>query len=164
MLERRYREYKELAKKITKGDERYIDLLHDVLLQLETNEKWNSLKTKQEQMYFLTRTLTNQFYSNNSYFNKVYRRFSSEAVEIPDETDELYQEKPTLEWLNNLLENELKTNPQNWYNIGLFKMYMEYQRIEPIHNKTRIPKYSIRETIKQMKSWIKIKWEKECQK
>lgn len=164
MLERRYREYKELAKKITKGDERYIDLLHDVLLQLETNEKWNSLKTKQEQMYFLTRTLTNQFYSNNSYFNKVYRRFSSEAVEIPDETDELYQEKPTLEWLNNLLENELKTNPQNWYNIGLFKMYMEYQRIEPIHNKTRIPKYSIRETIKQMKSWIKIKWENECQK
>jgi len=159
MLEQRYKQYKELAKRITKGDERYIDLLHDVLIQLSTNEKWNNLQTEQEQMYFLTRTITNQFYSNNSKFQKTYKKFSSEVVEIPEMVDEEYQDRPSLEWLNAVLDNELKTNPSNWYNIGLFKLYMEHKRIEPIHKKTSIPRYSIRATIKEMKSWIKNKWD-----
>jgi hypothetical protein len=158
MLEKRYREYLELAKKLTKGDERYIDLLHDVLIQLETNEKWNNLQTPKEQMYFLTRTLINQYYSNNSHFNKTYRKFSSEIIDIPEEEDTPYQEKPSIEWINNLLDNELNTNPDNWYNIGLFKLYMEHRSIEPIHKKTKIPRYSIRDTIKEMKGWIKTKW------
>jgi hypothetical protein len=161
MLEKRYREYKDLAKRITKGDERYIDLLHDVLIQLETNEKWKNLPTKEEQMYFLTRTLTNQFYSNNSKFQKTYRKFSSEVIDIPDEPDVPYQDRPSVEWINNLLEKELQTNPNNWYNIGLFKLYMEHRKIEPIHKKTLIPRYSIRDTIKEMKSWIKNKWQEE---
>lgn len=159
MLERRYREYKQLAKQITKGDERYLDLLHDVLIQLHTNDKWNNLTTKEEQMYFLTRTLTNQYYSNNSKFQRIYRKFNIDSKEIPDVPDEPYEEKPSIEWINILFEQELQTNPDNWYNIGLFKMYMEYKKIEPIHKKTRIPKYSIRQTIKEMKSWIKLKWE-----
>ena len=115
-------------------------------------------------MYFLTRAITNQFYSNNSKFKRTYRIFSSEAIDIPEEVDVPYQDRPSIEWLNNLLETELKTNPQNWYNIGLFKLYMEHKKIEPIHKKTKIPKYSIRETIKQMKSWIKLKWEQEWEK
>lgn len=158
MLERRYREYKELAKRITKGDERHIDLLHDVLINLESNEKWNNLPTKEEQMYFLTRAITNQYYSNNSYFNKTYRKFNAEATEIPEVLDEPYIERPSIEWVNNTLENELKLNPDNWYNIGIFKMYMEHRKIELIHKKTKIPKYSIRDTIKQMKSWLKKEW------
>jgi hypothetical protein len=158
MLEKRYEQYRELARKITKGDERYIDLLHDVLIQLDTNEKWNNLQTPKEQMYFLTRTLINQYYSNNSHFNKTYRKFSSEITDIPEEEDTPYQEKPSIEWINNLLDNELNTNPDNWYNIGLFKLYMEHRSIEPIHKKTKIPRYSIRDTIKEMKGWIKTKW------
>jgi hypothetical protein len=158
MLEQRYNQYRELARKITKGDERHIDLLHDILIQLETNEKWNNLPTEQEQLYFLTRTITNQFYSNNSKFQRTYRKFNSEAIDIPDEEDVLYQDRPSIEWINNLLDNELKSNPDNWYNVGLFKMYMEHRKIDLIHKKTKIPKYSIRETIRQMKSWIKSKW------
>jgi hypothetical protein len=158
MLEQRYKQYRELAKRITKGDERYIDLLHDILIQLSTNEKWNNLQTPEEQMYFLTRTITNQYYSNNSKFQRTYRKFSTESVDIPDTIDEEYYERPSVEWINDLLDNELKTNPNNWYNIGLFKLYMEHRKIEPIHQKTRIPRYSIRDTIKHMKSWIKQKW------
>jgi hypothetical protein len=158
MLEKRYKQYRELTKRITKGDERHIDLLHDVLIQLETNEKWNNLKTEQEQIYFLTRTITNQFYSNNSKFKKTYRKFNSEALDIPDIEDVPYQDRPSMEWLNNLLDNELKTNPDNWYNVGLFRMYMEHRKIEPIHKKTKIPRYSIRNTINEMKSWVKTKW------
>lgn len=164
MLERRYREYRELAKRITKGDERYVDLLHDVLIQLDTNEKWNNLSTKEEQLYFLTRTITNQFYSNNSSFQRTYRKFNAESIDIPDVPDEPYKDRPSIEWINSQLEKELKENPENWYNIGLFKMYMEYKKIEPLHKKTRIPKYSIRNTIKEMKFWLKQKWDKEWDK
>lgn len=166
MLEGRYRQYKQLAFTITKGDERHLDLLHDVLIQLETNEKWNNLKTKQEQMYFLTRALSNQYYSNNSSFKRTYKRFNADLIqglEGLEIIDEPYSEKPSIEWIKNLLDNELKVNPDNWYNIGLFKLYLEHKKIEPIHKKTKIPKYSIRETIKQMKSFIKFKWEQQCQ-
>jgi len=158
MLEKRYREYKQLAFKITKGDERYIDLLHDILIQLQTNEKWNNLPNKQEQMYFLTRVITNQFYSNNSSFHRTYRKFNADIIPQLEVPDEPYTDTPSIDWINKLLDEELKLNPDKWYDIGLFKMYMEYKKIEPLHKKTRIPKYSIRETIKEMKSWIKQKW------
>lgn len=110
-------------------------------------------------MYFLTRAIQNQYYSNNSKFQRTYRKFNAEAIDIPDVPDEPYIERPSIEWVNTLLETELKNNPDNWYNIGLFKLYMEHRKIEPIHKKTSIPRYSIRDTIKQMKAWIKIKWD-----
>ncbi len=101
-------EYRELAKKITKGDERHIDLLHDILISFETNDKWNNLNTKEEQMYFLTRAITNQFYSNNSKFQRTYRKFNAEAIDIPHPIDVPYQDRPSIEWVNNLLETELQ--------------------------------------------------------
>lgn len=164
MLERRYKQYKELARKITKGDERHIDLLHDLLIQLETNEKWNNLQTPQEQMYFLTRAITNQFYSNNSKFQRTYNRFNSEIKDIPEDIDIPYQETPTIEWVNNLLDKELQDNPENWYNVGLFKMYMRHGKLAPLHKITQIPRHSIRKTINEMKEWIIQKWDKEWDK
>ena len=161
---RRYNQYLQLAKRITKGDERHIDLLHDVLIQLQTNLKWNNLQTKEEQMYFLTRALTNQFYSNNSKFQRTYRILNQELKDIPDEEDQPYYDTPSIEWLNNLLEEELNNNPDNWYNVGLFRMYIEYRKIEPIHKKTKIPRYSIRHTIKEMKKWVNKKWNEEWDK
>lgn len=158
MDERRYKQYLQLAKRITKGDERHIDLLHDILIQLQTNHKWNNIQNKEEQMYFLTRVITNQFYSNNSKFQRTYRITNQELKDVPDLQDQPYTETPSIEWLNNLLEEELNNNPDNWYNIGLFRMYIEYKKIEPIHKKTKIPRYSIRQTIKEMKAWAKNKW------
>jgi hypothetical protein len=114
-------------------------------------------------MYFLTRTITNQYYSNNSKFQKTYRKFNNEINDIPDEPDVPYQERPSIEWINTILEKELLNNPKNWYNVGLFRLYMEHRKIEPIHKQTRIPRYSIRNTIREMKVWIKSKWIKECQ-
>lgn len=158
MLEQRYREYKQLAKKITGGDERYLDLLHDILIQFETNDTWNNLSTKKEQMFYLSRALSNQFYSKNSRFQRTYRKFNTEAVDIPEVPDEPYIERPSIEWMNQVLQQELENNPQNWYNVGLFKLYIQHKKIDLIHKKTKIPKYSIRDTIKQMKLWIKNKW------
>ena len=159
--ELRYREYFSIAKRITKGDERARDLLHDVLIQLSNNYKWNNLSNKREQDYFITRTMMNQFNSNNSKFQRTYKKFTFEQVSNVEQIDTIYEEQPTIEWIQHILENEVNNNPQNWYNVGLFKMYMQERKIDIIHQKTRIPKYSLRLTIKEMKNWIKEKWNKE---
>lgn len=164
MDERRYREYRELAKTITGGDERYLDLLHDVLIDLSGSDKWNNIPTKKERMYYLTRTLSNQFYSNNSKFNRTYRKFNTEVFENIELEDEPYMEKPTMDWVNEILENEMREHPDRWYDIGLFQLYLKTRKIDLIHKKTRIPKYSIRETIKQMKVWVKQKWDDRWEK
>lgn len=164
MLERKYNQYRNLTKRITKGDERHEDLLHDILIQLSTNEKWNNLQTDQERLYFLTRTITNQYYSNNSKFHRTYRNQNKELYDIPDTQDEDYQDRPSVEWLNNLLTKELESNPDNWYNVGLFRLFIKDKRIDEIHKQTLIPKYSIRETIKFMKGWVQQKWIEQCQR
>jgi hypothetical protein len=87
--------------------------------------------------------------------------FSVEAIDIPDAPDTTYHDKPTIEWINKLLENELNTNPENWYNVKLFKLYLEHKKIDPIHKQTRIPKYSIRNTVNEMKIWINKKWKEQ---
>lgn len=161
LTETRYRQYFSIAKQITKGDERAKDLLHDVLIDLNGNNKWNNLSTKQEQIYFITRTMLNQFNSNNSKFQRTYRKFTFEQISNVEQLETIYEDKPTIEWIQQLLEKEVNNNPENWYNVGLFKMYMQHKKIEIIHKKTRIPKYSIRLTIKQMKAWIKQQWNKE---
>lgn len=160
MDERRYREYRELARTITGGDERYIDLLHDVLIDLDGNDKWNNITTKKEKMYFLTRTLSNQFYSNNSKFNRTYRKFNTEVFDNLEIVDSPYVEPPTMDWLESLLEQETREKPYRWYDVGLFRLYLKDKKIDLIHKKTKIPKYSIRETIKNMKLWIRMEWKK----
>jgi hypothetical protein len=157
-MEEQYKKYRQIVIKITKDSDKADDLLHDVLLQLDKNEKYKSLSTK-DQTYFFVRTIQNQFYSNNSLFQRTYNRYRYEefnaAIEVKDDP---YYETPSMEWLNETLEKELQTNKNFWYNYGLFKLYLEHKKIEPIHQKTRIPKYSIRNTINEMKLWVQKKW------
>jgi hypothetical protein len=158
MDNKRYHEFAKIANKITGGDERSYDLLHDVLLQLENNKKYQSLDHK-DQLWFFVRVMQNQYKSNNSLFHKTYRK--NHPTEIPlnyEVVDDEYEEYPTMDWINETLEQELKTNPDSWYNIGIFRLWMENKKIEVLHKKTKIPKYSIRQTIRDMKLWIKLKW------
>ena len=157
-MEEQYKKYREIVIKITKDSDKADDLLHDVLLQLDKNEKYKALPIK-EQTYFFVRTIQNQFYSNNSLFQRTYNRYRYEEFNASLEVkEEIYHETPSMEWLNETLEKELQTNKNFWYNYGLFKMYLEHKKIEPIHQKTRIPKYSIRNTINEMKLWARKKW------
>jgi hypothetical protein len=155
-----YDKLKLIALKITKGDELNEDLFHDVLIQLANNEKYNKLNEKQKTYYFV-RAIINQYYSTTSYFFKTYKKFK--VIEIfPDTTiiyDEGYEDTPSIEWINEILDQELINNPSNWYHIGLFRMYMDLKNISKLHKQTRIPKYSIRLTIKIIKELLHNKWQ-----
>jgi hypothetical protein len=158
MNEQNYKEYLQIAQKITNNDERCSDLMHDVLIQLESNQKWIIMDDK-ERKYFFIKAITNQFRSNNSKFQRTYRKFKFETNIPEEQIDTIYQEKPSLEWVNETLDKELKENPNKWYEIGLFRMYMDHKKITPIHDKTKIPKYSIRNTLRDMKLWLNKKWQ-----
>jgi hypothetical protein len=157
-MDEQYHKYREIVKTITKNDDRCDDLLHDILIDLTKNEKYNALSPK-DKVYFFIRVVKNQFYSNNSKYQRTYKKYVFQEfnpnVEIPDEA---YKEPLSMEWVHKTLDNELDKNKEFWYNYGLFNLYLEHKKIETIHQKTQIPKYSIRNTIKEMKAWIKIKW------
>ena len=159
MTEQEYNRYKEIALKICSNDERTEDLLHDVLIQLQNNKKFKELN-EQTKIYFFVRAISNQFYSNNSYFYRQHNKFKYTELDIKEEyIDEEYVETPSLEWVREELEAELKRNKNFWYDKGLFEMYIEHKRIEKIHKLTTIPKHSIRKTISDMKAWLRKKWD-----
>jgi hypothetical protein len=157
-MEEQYKKYQQIVRKITKNDDKADDLLHDVLLQLGQNKTYNTLSQK-DQVFFFIRAAKNQFYSNNSLFQRTYNRYKYEefnsAIEVKDDE---YYETPSMEWVKQTLETELNLNKNFWYNYGIFNLYIEHKRIETIHQKTQIPKYSIRNTIKEMKVWLNKKW------
>jgi len=158
MTEKEYQKFKQIALKICKNDERTEDLLHDVLIQLSCNEKFTGL-TGSQRTYFFVKSISNQYYSNNSYFYRTHKKFQYVEQQVIEQEEIEYEEKPTLDWVREELETELKNNKDFWYNKGLFEMYLEHKKIEKIHRLTQIPKYSIRQTLKEMKVWLNNKWE-----
>lgn len=158
MNQTQYDKYKKIILKICKNDERAEDLLQDVLLQLSSNIKYNALSEK-ERVFFFIRTVQNQYYSNNSSFQRTYRKYVFEQLPVNyDPKTEEYKEIPTIEWIEETLDTELKDNPERWYEIGIFRLYLQHRKLEVIHRQTQIPKYSLRQTLKQMKGWINLKW------
>lgn len=159
MNQQQYNKLYSIALKICKNDERTRDLLHDVIIQLSTNEKYNSLN-ENEKLYFFVRTITNQYYSTTSVFYRTYSRFKTDELSINYEVEDTeYYEIPDLDWVKEQLEKEKQNNPHFWYNAGLFNLYIENKKIEALYRKTRIPKYSIRKTINEVKNFLKDKWQ-----
>jgi hypothetical protein len=153
-----YDKLKKIAYKICKGNQNTDDLLHDVLLQLSLNETYNALD-KSSKVFFFIRTITNQYNSNNSSYHKTYRKYSHQDIPINyDNNDEEYNELPTIDWITETLDNELRSNPTFWYNHGIYTLYLEHKKLEKLHRLTQIPKYSLRITLKEMKDWLNYKW------
>lgn len=160
MTEDEYNNYRRITKRICNNDGRAEDLMHDVIINLSTNVKYNSLDDKTK-LFFFTRAVKNQFHSNNSRFQRDYRRY--EFDELPtinevrqDETP--YQEKPTMTWVKETLNFELSINPDFWYEHGIFNLYLEEKKLESLHRRTQIPKYSLRQTLNEIKQLLKNKW------
>jgi len=159
MTNKEYKDYLQLTIKITGGDDRASDLLHDVMIQLSDNTKYKELSPN-DKKYFLVKSIQNQYYSNSSSFKRKYKKYSFvELEETFEKVDTIYEEEPTMEWVKETLEEELKKNPDFWYNKGIFDLWIKHNGfIERIHKQTSIPRYSLKDTIKEVKKLIKTKW------
>jgi hypothetical protein len=160
MTEKYYNNLKKITKRICNGDSRGEDLMHDVIINLQKNERYNSLDDKTK-VFFFTKTIKTQYTSNNSKFQRDYRRYEFDELPVIDEVrqDETpYEERPTISWILETLSNEVKDNPDFWYDEGIFKLFLEEKQLERLHRRTQIPKYSLRETLKNVKEILRNKW------
>jgi hypothetical protein len=151
MNKEQYNEYLVIVKKITKNDERATDLLHDVMVSLLLNEKYNNLPEKDKRWFFV-RTITNQYWSKHSHFHRQYRKYTTDIDIIPEIVDVPYQEPYDMQFVFEVLQK------QSWYDKGLFEMYLQLGSIKKVSQKTKIPIYSVSDTIKNIKKTIKNEW------
>ena len=158
MKKTNYNELRKIALKICKNDDNTEDLLHDTLIQLNENKVYNTLSDK-DKVFFFVIAIKNQYYSNNSGYHKTYRKYAFDEIPINyDPKDKEYDELPTMDWITETLDNELKLNKDFWYNHGIYTLYLQHKKLESLHRLTQIPKYSLRITLKQMKDWLNFKW------
>lgn len=155
-------EYDKMLKaviKITNNDNRAEDLMHDVLIQLNKNVKYNLMNEK-TRLYFFIRAVQNQYYSNSSSFVRKYKRYSFEELKdtFDIETD-IYNERPSLEWIYETLNQETEKNADFWYDKGIFELWLKHNGfIERVHKQTTIPRYEIKDVVNRMKLWLNQKW------
>jgi hypothetical protein len=89
----------------------------------------------------------------------MYRKYAFDEIPINYEIEELlYKELPTIDWVKETLDKELNVNKDFWYKHGIYTMYLQERKLEVLHRKTRIPKYSLRQTLLEMKLWLNKKW------
>lgn len=160
MNNQKYDKFKEIVRTITSDHDLTEELYHEVLSQLYQSPKYSGL-TESEQVWFFIRTLKNQYHSSNSRFHKVWRKVKFEEINNLSIEDENYQERPSVDWIYKTLQEELERDPNFWYEKGLMELWMKDPNIDKIHKRTKIPKYSIRDTINKMKKWIIKKWDNE---
>lgn len=159
MTEKIYKQYLKASMTITKNDRDAQDLMHDVLIMLSKNETFNNLSNA-DKLFFFVRALKNQFNSNSSFYTRNYKKYTFKELKVDfDIPDTIYEEKPSLDWIKEIMELEVHDNPDFWYEKGIFELWIEHKGfIERIHKQTRIPRYSIKETIEETKRWINKKW------
>jgi lysozyme family protein len=160
MNEKLYNKLKQIANKMCSDVHWCEDLFQEIMLQLQTNERYNSLPEKAKVYYFVG-IIRNQVYSNNSSY---FRKFKKHSFIQPNEShiiiDNPYVDSPDMDFVKNALELELKDNPDFWYDKMLFELWLEKKCIiEQVHQKTKIPRYSIKDSINKTKQILKKRWE-----
>jgi hypothetical protein len=118
-----------------------------MVILLEYNEqKLIDIYNKGYYKWFLVKTLTNQFNSNSSPFNKKYRPKDIDYI-ITDNYDH------SIDIMIDKVNNKL--NQLHWYDRELFKAYIESGSYRKLSKQTDIPFNSISRTINHVKNFIR---------
>ena len=140
------KELRQICRKI--GGNLSDDLFQELMvILLEYNqEKLIDIYNKGYYKWFLVKTLTNQFNSNSSPFNKKYRPKHVDHI-ISDSYDH------SIDIMIDKVNNKL--NQLHWYDRELFKAYIESGSYRKLSKQTDIPFNSISRTINHVKNYIR---------
>jgi hypothetical protein len=140
------KELRQICRKI--GGNLSDDLFQELMvILLEYNEqKLIDIYNKGYYKWFLVKTLTNQFNSNSSPFNKKYRPKDIDYI-ITDNYDH------SIDIMIDKVNNKL--NQLHWYDRELFKAYIESGSYRKLSKQTDIPFNSISRTINHVKNFIR---------
>jgi hypothetical protein len=139
------KELKKICKKIggNLSDDLYQELM--VILLEYNKQKLIEIYNKGYYKYFLVKTLTNQFNSNSSPFNKLYRPKEVEVIS--------YDYDLNIDILAAKIEDKL--NELHWYDKELFKAYLISGSYRKLSKQTNIPFNSISRTVNHVKNFIR---------
>ena len=140
------KELRQICRKI--GGNLSDDLFQELMvILLEYNEqKLIDIYNKGYYKWFLVKTLTNQFNSNSSPFNKKYSPKDIDHI-ITDSYDH------SIDIMIDKVNNKL--NQLHWYDRELFKAYIESGSYRKLSKQTDIPFNSISRTINNVKNYIR---------
>ena len=162
-IQANYQTLYQAAKNITKGHQLTDDLFQhciEVLLTDKNEEKIQLLIDKNQLHYYFVSILIRNYHSSTSRFHYQYRKGSDLIadtdvynVDVPEEQfDELKEAQLTF------IEKEL--GDLQWYDREMVRLYFEegmsYQKISEF---TKIPKTSCYNTITQIKTKLKTKYD-----
>lgn len=140
------KELKKICKKIggNLSDDLYQELMV-ILLEYDQN-KLIEIYNKGYYKWFLVKTLTNQFNSNSSPFNKLYR---------PKEIDHILTNDYDINIDIMAAKIESKLQELHWYDRELFKAYIISGSYRKLSKQTDIPFNSISRTVNYVKNYIR---------
>lgn len=140
------KDVKQICKKI--GGNLSDDLFQELMIILLEYDKQKlvDIYNKGYYKWFIVKTLTNQFNSNSSPFNKKYRPKDIDYI-VTDNYD--YSIDVSIDKINKELDK------LEWYNRELFKAYLEYGSYRKLSKQTGIPFNSISRTINYVKNYIR---------
>lgn len=162
-IQANYQTLYQAAKNITKGHQLTDDLFQhciEVLLTDKNEEKIQLLIEKNQLHYYFVSILIRNYHSSTSRFHYQYRKGSDLIadtdvynVDVPDEQFDALKEAQLT-----FIEKELED--LKWYDREMVRLYFEegmsYQKISEF---TKIPKTSCYNTITQIKTKLKTKYD-----
>jgi len=173
-----YGTLKQMSRNITKN--KYPDheeLLQDTIIyvgEYKFQDKLETMISKKQIKFFITRIMLNQYHSSSSYFHKTYRRYYCYDNMTPYITDSYQIEEPDAKTFNNVemfdhivstlntISNNKTDKRLDWYDVKLFLLYVTTDKsYTKLSSDTSIPRNSIHYTINKVKTVLKSEVEKQ---
>lgn len=150
-----YYELLAIAKKITKEEELYKDLLQEVMLQLLEKDKIELKEYDESNIkYYIVAVMRINWYSSTSPFYYKMRKPVMNFVEF-DGSIEMEDEQHHFEREQLIKLTEQQFTEMGWFKKSLFEMYMVLGSLKNVSHHTNIPLASVTKYVKDTRTEIK---------
>lgn len=154
-----YNEIINIAKNIMRNNKEYKDVAHEAMLSFMSNKKAISLINNKEGLKYIAGVIHLSAYSKTSpYGHKkhLYEEINLEDIEYKisytegeyDTTKDILLDK-----IESILDEKLDL--KLWFNITLFKKWLECNNYSKLSRETHIPRKTISRSVKEAISYIK---------
>jgi hypothetical protein len=155
-ITKHYYELANIAKKLTKNHDLSDDLFHEILIQLYEKDKIILKRYDDDSIrYYIVAIMRINWYSKTSPFYYKVRREIDKYSDLSEFVD--YGESGQFDFEKEEIISILEVEWCNldWFRKSLVQMYIELGSINKVAKKTRIPKTSVSNYLKQSREIIK---------
>ena len=155
-----YNEIINIAKNVMRNDKEYRDVAHEVIISFMNNKKALTLITNGEALKYIAGMIHLSAYSKTSPYG-YKKEINNELINLEDiEYRIAYEEIDYDENIDILLTKietilEEKKDIKLWFNITLFRKWLECNNFSKLSRETNIPRKTISRSVKEAINYIK---------